>query len=411
MKFRIPSTNSGNGPRESQRSTSNCTPHDLGAVSFAQVKEREEEEIRQRRRAFDIAAGPGGGEELLGLAISGGGIRSATFSLGIIQRLAERQETNGRLRHGTAPGEHDGLLRHVDYLSTVSGGGYIGSWLYSWIQREETAALSKGAHTQPDEDGHTLLNEKRRGFEKVEESLRADHTHESEEITFLRQYSNYLTPRVSLFSADTWVVGAIWFRNMLLNVSILVAVFAAAVLVIRGLGLWSLRHVAGEPLWQETGIRPLACCVGALVPFVAWIGWNLLRNSKVALNSKAPADRKGEANNSQVLWFCVLPLLSAMAYSIWLGKARTLFVTGTLWTGIAANFYALLVAFFAVQVCVLLYRCHLAKQVEMQGKVRKRDRSAAIFSYVYAPAASAFVTAALLRVGGVHLRDTVQRSG
>ena len=44
-----------------------------------------------------------------GLGFSGGGIRSATFNLGILQGLAE----------------HD-LLRRVDYLSTVSGGGYIG---------------------------------------------------------------------------------------------------------------------------------------------------------------------------------------------------------------------------------------------------------------------------------------------
>src|SRR6185503_9962963 len=53
-----------------------------------------------------------------GLAFSGGGIRSATFNLGIIQGLAERD-----------------LLRHVDYLSTVSGGGYIGSWLHGYIRQ------------------------------------------------------------------------------------------------------------------------------------------------------------------------------------------------------------------------------------------------------------------------------------
>ena len=52
------------------------------------------------------------------LCISGGGIRSATFSLGVIQGLAER-----------------GLLRQFDYLSTVSGGGYIGSWLSAWVHR------------------------------------------------------------------------------------------------------------------------------------------------------------------------------------------------------------------------------------------------------------------------------------
>jgi hypothetical protein len=44
------------------------------------------------------------------LALSGGGIRSATFSFGLLRALAKA-----------------GTLPHVDYLSTVSGGGYVGS--------------------------------------------------------------------------------------------------------------------------------------------------------------------------------------------------------------------------------------------------------------------------------------------
>lgn len=48
----------------------------------------------------------------VGVALSGGGIRSATFSLGIFQGLARRK-----------------LIKKVDYLSTVSGGGYFGSFL------------------------------------------------------------------------------------------------------------------------------------------------------------------------------------------------------------------------------------------------------------------------------------------
>jgi len=50
------------------------------------------------------------GMKLAGIAFSGGGIRSATFNLGILQGLART-----------------GLLPMFDYLSTVSGGGYIGS--------------------------------------------------------------------------------------------------------------------------------------------------------------------------------------------------------------------------------------------------------------------------------------------
>ena len=50
--------------------------------------------------------------KLAGLALSGGGIRSATFNLGLLQALCRQ-----------------GHLKNIDYLSTVSGGGYIGSSL------------------------------------------------------------------------------------------------------------------------------------------------------------------------------------------------------------------------------------------------------------------------------------------
>ena len=105
-----------------------------------------------------------------------------------------------------------GLLKHFDYISTVSGGGYIASWLISWIKRpgKETRNLS--------------------GIEFVEEELRKappefapDKVEKYEEpgaINFLRSYSNYLTPRLGIFGADTWTAVASYFRNLLLNQAI-----------------------------------------------------------------------------------------------------------------------------------------------------------------------------------------------
>lgn len=58
---------------------------------------------------------------LVGLALSGGGIRSATFNLGVVQALAKH-----------------GILKHVDYLSTVSGGGYLGACLSSLLNSKHT---------------------------------------------------------------------------------------------------------------------------------------------------------------------------------------------------------------------------------------------------------------------------------
>jgi hypothetical protein len=54
---------------------------------------------------------------LCGLALSGGGIRSAVFALGVLQALQGRK-----------------CLRWFDYLSTVSGGGYVGSTV-TWFKK------------------------------------------------------------------------------------------------------------------------------------------------------------------------------------------------------------------------------------------------------------------------------------
>jgi hypothetical protein len=81
----------------------------------------------------------------VGLALSGGGVRSATFALGLMRGLARRQMQSGgaidaSLQSQDAQNAQDaqdarnaqntlsagGLLGRLDYLSTVSGGGYIG---------------------------------------------------------------------------------------------------------------------------------------------------------------------------------------------------------------------------------------------------------------------------------------------
>ena len=59
-------------------------------------------------------------ENLFGLALSGGGIRSALFNDGFLQALS-----------------HRGLLRYVDYLSSVSGGGYIAGHLIASGMRKK----------------------------------------------------------------------------------------------------------------------------------------------------------------------------------------------------------------------------------------------------------------------------------
>jgi hypothetical protein len=95
------------------------------------VYEEEVQEIAARRRVVGLEAPPVGANEspsakhgLVGLALSGGGIRSATFSLGVIQALARKSLPDGK-----------SVFEKIDYLSTVSGGGYTGSMLSSLLSK------------------------------------------------------------------------------------------------------------------------------------------------------------------------------------------------------------------------------------------------------------------------------------
>jgi hypothetical protein len=162
-------------------------PPSTGPFSFDDVFEAELTEVHTAGNLRGCRAADR--NVLLGLSLSGGGIRSATFNLGILQALAELK-----------------ILRGFDYLSTVSGGGYIGSWLVAWI--------------------------KRAGIDRVEADLAPQDTagqkgDEPSAIRWLRDYSNYLTPRVGLFTADTWTVLSVYLRNLLLNLVIICSAILA----------------------------------------------------------------------------------------------------------------------------------------------------------------------------------------
>ena len=136
------------------------------------------------------------------LCLSGGGIRSATFALGLIQTLAGL-----RLQESGLPERK--LLEQFDYLSTVSGGGYIGSWLSAWIYREAKTANGCTLALKNIMDAVT----KKTVTKKTGNSLESD----ADQITFLRRYRNYLSPNWSAFSADTWTLIATYLRNLFLN--------------------------------------------------------------------------------------------------------------------------------------------------------------------------------------------------
>jgi len=87
----------------------------VGTITGGTLFKKEREDLEARRHSLGHKHAKDTPTELhdvSGLALSGGGIRSATFCLGIVQVLQQK-----------------GLLLKFDYLSTVSGGGYLGAFI------------------------------------------------------------------------------------------------------------------------------------------------------------------------------------------------------------------------------------------------------------------------------------------
>ena len=214
-----------------------CNPHQPGSPDYVALEEAGKAVARPER-------------DLIGVAFSGGGIRSATFGLGVLQGLADLR-----------------LLKFCDYISTVSGGGYIGSWLAAWIKREGSVDNVE-KQLRPD---RTDQDDAQRGFPQARpQQIRAGTAcePEPEPIDHLRQYSNYLSPRVRLTSADGWSLIAIYLRNLLANLLALLPALLALFLVVRSL--------AATCAWSSPGwVRPLwhGChVIAAYGPFPGNVG-------------------------------------------------------------------------------------------------------------------------------------------
>lgn len=92
--------------------------------------EQERRRARHRREAMGVVRPQGHADEQWALALSGGGIRSATFCLGVLQALA-KSPSPGTQQAGEPAPAAPSLLAQFDYVSTVSGGGYIGGFFTS----------------------------------------------------------------------------------------------------------------------------------------------------------------------------------------------------------------------------------------------------------------------------------------
>jgi hypothetical protein len=201
-------------------------------------------------------------KDTVGVGVSGGGIRSATFALGVFQALAERQ-----------------LVRKIDFVSTVSGGGYFGAFLGRLFTRRWIRNV--------DDAEHVL-----RGIEPRAESPK-EQGWGQRTFRWLRDNGRYLAPRGS---GDLIVLGAILLRNW---VAVQVVLMTTVLTLFVGLQLlrMALESLLGLTAMPASAIATVLVCdfpganvlwwspwvVVALLPFIllavpaGWAYWLVVR--------------------------------------------------------------------------------------------------------------------------------------
>jgi Patatin-like phospholipase len=284
-------------------------------VTFKEVFQDELTQIAESRRARQIGSAKPTGDSLIGLAFSGGGIRSATFNLGILQALAE-----------------NGLLHKFDYLSTVSGGGYIGSWLAATTRR----FLAEVPGSSFLDVEKALIPGKRDLGGREERTF----------LRWLRLYSNYLTPHKGLISGDTWAMIGTWLRNVFLNQTVLGMFFLSVFVFCDGILLGLLRSSRVDAL-------DLVVSGGALW-FIAAVSmaWNVADQIPAKEMLQTPFQRV-KVTVTVMLPFCVACLLLNFGLWRWQGLADS-----PLWMWLAAGAVLYFLAWAVAAVPLRLWREH-----------------------------------------------------
>ncbi|WP_340159987.1 patatin-like phospholipase family protein [uncultured Hoeflea sp.] len=144
--------------------------------------------------------------QFFGVAFSGGGIRSSIFCLGVMQKLAA-----------------SGIFKHVDYLSTVSGGGYIGSALAWWLSGNTSRDPDKMVSQFDAAENLPWGTADPNNIDEIGNPV----------LTHLRKNGNYLIPGngITLLSGIGIVL-----RAVLLNLLVWIPIASAIFIVMHWLG-------------------------------------------------------------------------------------------------------------------------------------------------------------------------------
>jgi hypothetical protein len=174
-----------------------------------------------------------------GLAISGGGIRSAVFALGFMQALADKD-----------------VLKHFSYLSTVSGGSYIGAFYGSLFVPDELR-VGNPALT-PD----VFAKAAARASCKLGPNTPAAGEDDITPLAYLRDNCNYLTPngftdilQSIVFSTRNWFA-----------VQYVIGVALLTIVLLLNLVVMGIRDASPANFGLPD---PCAWWIGPLMPIVA----------------------------------------------------------------------------------------------------------------------------------------------
>lgn len=207
----------------------------IKTVKGAQSADR----LKERELGSDVP------ELTRGIALSGGGIRSASFAVGVVQALLIHLRRKG----------HSALGERYQYLSTVSGGGYFGATL-TWLQQiglnldEELDSVTGGHRTRTNRNW----------------------------LDYVRQHGNYLQPN----SVSTLSLISVVLRNVLVSLFVYF-LLAVALFSFANSSEWLQELNVGEPVafWTIPGFfvlavfsyllfvlaYPIATYIGSFQPF------------------------------------------------------------------------------------------------------------------------------------------------
>jgi hypothetical protein len=233
------------------------TNDDLVAANRGERIDHRSKDILDREKryveAWRKAAGAGRQtddvtKDLAALALSGGGIRSAVFALGVTQALAAKDR-----------------MRRFDYLSTVSGGGYLGCSL-TWLTRDRGGAPGPGMAADTFPYGVDPPRQQTR---------RRAQPADDERLIYLRHHGKYLTPGGGI---DVVSGIAVVLRGFLINLLVWIPIVALALLF-----LFIIPLPYGGTAWDPRGDFPqngyglilLLCAAAALFFAAVSVGYSL----------------------------------------------------------------------------------------------------------------------------------------